>query len=29
MEGMDWVVVAQHKDKWLSLVNDVISFKVL
>jgi hypothetical protein len=29
MEDVDGVDLAQYKDKWLSLVNDVINLKVL
>ena len=28
MEGMDQVDLAQYRDKWLSLLNDVINLKV-
>ena len=27
-EGMDWIDVAQHRDRWLALVNTVMKFRV-
>jgi len=27
-EGMDWINVAQFRDRWLALVNAVMNFRV-
>ena len=27
-EGMDWIDVAQDRDRWLALVNTVMKFRV-
>jgi hypothetical protein len=27
--GMDWVDLAQERDKWMALVNTVMNFQVL
>ena len=26
MEGMDWIDLAQNRDRWLALVNAVMNF---
>ena len=28
MEGMDWIDLAEHRDKWWALVNTVINLRV-